>query len=164
MMTLQEQAEASRQVILRMEQALATNSNDMEIYFHEDFRWIGNQGCGTKHGLSAFRNGWQLPLRLAFTDRTYNTTKFLAEGQWVSCFGHILGTHSGIFMGIAPTLKRVTIPYMDFWRIEQGRIKDNWVNVDFASVLAQLGRDVFGGHGWETQDTAAENPPEMERA
>jgi predicted ester cyclase len=158
-MTLAEQTEASRHVILRMEQALAANANDMETYFHEDFRWIGNQGCGTKLGLAAFRNNWQLPLRAGFTERTYVTIKFLAEGDWVSCFGHIVGTHSGPFMGIAPTQRRVIIPYMDFWRIEAGRIKDNWVSVDFAHVLAQLGHDVFGGQGWEAFDTGARTPP-----
>jgi predicted ester cyclase len=158
-MTPAEQTEASRQVILRMEQALAANANDMETYFHDDFRWIGNVGCGAKLGLTAFRNNWQLPLRAAFTERSYVTTKFIAEGDWVSCFGHIEGTHSGSFMDIAPTQRRVMIPYMDFWRIEDGRIKDNWVSVDFAHVLAQLGRDVFGGQGWEAFDTGARTPP-----
>jgi hypothetical protein len=46
-------------------------------------------------------------------------------------------------MGIAPTGKRVTIRYMDFWKVEDGRITDNWVMVDFPGVLAQLGVDVF---------------------
>ena len=109
-MTPAEQTEASRQVILRMEQALAANANAMETHFHDDFRWIGNEGCGTKQGLVAFRNNWQLPLRAAFTERNYITTKFIAEGDWVSCFGHIEGTHSGLFMGIAPTQRRVIIP------------------------------------------------------
>ena len=158
-MTAQEQTEASRQVILRMEQALAANADDMDSYFHDDFRWIGNTGCGTKQGLQAFRDNWQLPLRAAFTDRSYVTTRFIAEGDWVSCFGHIEGTHSGAFMGIAPTGRRVTIPYMDFWRIGDGRIRDNWVSVDFAQVLAQLGRDVFAGEGWETFDSGARTPP-----
>ena len=158
-MTPDQQTEASRQVILRMEAALAANANDMDSYFHDDFRWIGNTGCGTKPGLQAFRNNWQLPLRAAFTDRSYVTTKFIAEGDWVSCFGHIEGTHSGDFMGIAATGKRVIIPYMDFWRIEDGRIKDNWVSVDFAQVLAQLGRDVFAGHGWEAFDAGTRIPP-----
>ena len=157
-MTPLEQTEASRQVILRMEQALAANANDMDSYFHEDFRWIGNTGCGMKHGLDAFRNNWQLPLRAAFTDRTYNTVKFIAEGDWVSCFGHIEGTHSGPFMGIAATGKRVIIPYMDFWKIEDGRIKDNWVSVDFAQVLAQLDRDIFDGMGWEAYDRGEVEP------
>jgi predicted ester cyclase len=158
-MTPQEQAEASRRVITRMEAALTANSNDMAAHFHEDFRWMGNAGCGTKHGLDAFRANWQLPLRAAFTDRTYVTERFIAEGDWVSCFGHIEGTHSGPFMGIAPTGKRVIIPYMDFWRIEEGRIKDNWVSVDFPHVLAQLGRDVFDGLGWEAYDRGEQVPP-----
>ena len=157
-MTPQEQTDASRQVIMRMEAALAANSNDMAAHFHDDFRWIGNTGCGTKHGLDAFRNNWQLPLRAAFTDRTYNTVKFIAEGDWVSCFGHIEGTHSGLFMGIAATGKRVIIPYMDFWKIEDGRIKDNWVSVDFAQVLAQLDRDIFDGMGWEAYDRGEVEP------
>ena len=161
-MTPAEKTEASRQVILRMETALAANANDMDSYFHDDFRWIGNTGCGTKPSLQAFRNNWQLPLRAAFTDRSYVTTKFIAEGDWVSCFGHIECTHSGPFMGIAATGKRVIIPYMDFWRIEDGRIKDNWVSVDFAQVLAQLGRDVFAGHGWEAFDAGTRTPPKPE--
>jgi predicted ester cyclase len=158
-MTPQEQAEASRQIITRMEAALAANSNDMAAHFHEDFRWMGNQGCGTKNGLEAFRANWQLPLRAAFTERTYVTERFIAEGDWVSCFGHIEATHSGTFMGIAATGKRVVIPYMDFWRIERQRIKDNWVSVDFARVLAQLGRDVFDGMGWEAYDRGDAMPP-----
>ena len=161
-MTPIEQAEATRQVILRMEVALSENSNDMAAHFHDDFRWMGNQGCGTKDGLEAFRNNWQLPLRAGFTDREYNTDRFICEGDWASCFGHIMGTHSGAFMGIEPTGKRVKIPYMDFWQIEDGRIKDNWVSVDFAHVLAQLGRDVFDGHGWEHFDDGSIVPAHPE--
>lgn len=157
-MTPQEQADATRDVILRMERALGDNSNDMAAHFHEGFHWYGNQGCGTKDGLAAFRNNWQLPLRAAFTDRTYHTQRFVCEGNWASCFGHIEATHSGPFMGIAATGKRVKISYMDFWEVTDGRIKDNWVSVDFAGVLAQLGRDVFDGHGWETFDNGTRVP------
>ena len=47
---------------------------------------------------------------------------------------------------------------MDFWRVEDGRIADNWVSVDFAEVLFQLGRDVFDGHGWEAYDDGRAEP------
>lgn len=150
--------ETTRQVILDMEAALGAGSNDMAAHFHEDFRWIGNRGCGTKPGLDAFRRNWQLPLRAAFTDRVYKTERFVCEGDWASCFGHIEATHSGAFMGIAPTGKRIRIPYMDFWRVEDGRIADNWVSVDFAEVLHQLGRDVYDGHGWEAYDEGRAEP------
>ena len=103
-------------------------------------------------GLDAFRSNWQLPFRAAFTERDYRTERFIEDGEWVSCFGSIEATHSGRFMGIEPTGKRVTIPYMDFWHVRDGRIADNWVSVDFAHVLAQLGVDVFDGEGWEAYD------------
>nr|WP_245890847.1 ester cyclase [Defluviimonas aquaemixtae] len=145
-----------------MEDALVAGENDMTRYFHADFLWRGNQGCGTKKGVAEFRHNWQLPLRAAFTDRTYVTEKFLADGDWAACFGHIEATHSGPFMGLAPTGKRIRIPYMDFWRVEDGRIADNPVSVDFASVLAQLGHDVFGGEGWEAYDRGEREPARPE--
>ncbi|TAD90058.1 MAG: polyketide cyclase [Alphaproteobacteria bacterium] len=153
------QSEATLAVVQRMEAALGANSNDMAAHFHEAFVWRGNVGCGTKQGLAAFRRNWQVPLRAAFTDRVYQTEQMIADGPWAACFGAIEATHSGVFMGIQPTGKRVMIPYMDFWRVEDGRIIDNPVFVDFAAVLAQLGRDVFDGEGWEAFDRGEKLPP-----
>ncbi|MFN0116440.1 MAG: ester cyclase [Paracoccaceae bacterium] len=142
-----------------MEDALSRAANNMEDYFTEDFLWRGNTGCGVKNGLAEFRRCWQMPIRAAFADRTYTTERFLADGDWASCFGVLEGTHVGPFMGIPPTGRRVRIPYMDFWRIEDGRIADNPVFVDFAFVCAQLGRDVFAGEGWEAFDRGERTPP-----
>lgn len=152
-------SQATLDVIARMEAALGANSNDMAAHFHDNFLWRGNFGCGTKRGLDEFRRNWQLPLRAAFTDRVYVTERFLADGDWAACFGHIEATHSGPFMGIPATGKRVVIPYMDFWRVEDGRIADNPVSVDLADVLFQLGRDVFAGEGWEAFDRDEKTPP-----
>lgn len=149
---------ASLAAVKRMEDGLAANEMDMTKYFTEDFVWRGNQGCGLKKGVAEFQRNWQFPLRAAFTDRDYKTEHFMADGEWASCFGHIEGTHSGTFMGIPATGKRVKIPYMDFWRIEDGRIADNPVSVDFASVMMQLGVDVFGGEGWEAYDDGTKTP------
>ena len=146
------QSQASLDAVQRMEAGLAAQEDDMTAYFHEDFIWRGNAGCGTKRGIEEFRRNWQLPFRVAFTEREYKTEHFMADGEWAACFGHIEATHSGEFMGIPPTGKRVTIPYMDFWHVKNGRIADNPVAVDFAAVLAQLGRDVFLGEGWEKFD------------
>jgi hypothetical protein len=63
-------------------------------------------------------------------------------------------------MGIAPTNKKVEIRYMDFWKVKNKKIIDNWVMVDFPNVLAQLGVDVFNGEGWEAYDRSEKQPPE----
>ena len=56
-------------------------------------------------------------------------------------------------MGIAPTGKRVEIRYMDFWKVVDGKIQDNWVMVDFPHVMRQLGVDPFQGMGWDDYGT-----------
>ncbi|MDA9931029.1 ester cyclase, partial [Alphaproteobacteria bacterium] len=65
----------------------------------------------------------------------------------------------GEFMGIAPTGKKVEIRYMDFWKVVDDKIVDNWVMVDFPHVMAQLGVDAFGGEGWEAFDKGERQAP-----
>ena len=161
-MPYDEKSAASLAAVKAMEAGLAANEMDMTKYFTEDFVWRGNQGSGTKHGIAEFQRNWQFPLRAAFTDRKYLTEHFMADGDWASCFGYIDALHSGPFMGIPATNKRVKIPYMDFWRIEDGRIADNPVSVDLAHVLFQLGVDVFDGKGWENYDNSTLEPPKPE--
>lgn len=145
-------------IVKGMEAALGRNDADMSPWFHDDFVWDGNRGCGVKHGITAFRANWQLPLRKVLTDRTYETDHWMEDGDWAACYGKIIGTHSGAFMGIAPTGKRVTLPYIDFWQIRDGKIAYNKVSVDFAQMLHELGQDPFGDQGWEAFDSGARTP------
>ena len=122
---------------------------DMGEFFSEDFRWMGNWGCGYKEGLAEFQEGWQKPFQEAFSDKVCIDEARLFDGEWGAAFGRQEAVHSGEFMGLRPTGKKVVIRYMDFWHVVDGKIVDNWVMVDFPSVLKQLGVDVFNGHGWE---------------
>ena len=83
----------------------------------------------------------------------------LAEGERMAAFGAQHAVHSGEFMGIAPTGKRGEIRYLGFWKVVGGKIVDNWVMVDFPTVMQQLGADRFGGHGWEAFDCGERMPP-----
>jgi hypothetical protein len=38
----------------------------------------------------------------------------------------------------------ITLRSLDFWRIENGQIRENWVLVDLLDVYRQLGVDVLG--------------------
>ena len=49
----------------------------------------------------------------------------------------------GGWMGIAPSGKRITLRSLDFWRLENGLIRENWVLVDLLDVYDQIGVDVF---------------------
>ena len=125
---------------------------DIGEFFSESFRWMGNTGCGTKDGIRAFQDNWQKPFQAAFSEKVCIDEARLYMGEWAAAFGRQEAIHSGFFMGVKPTNKKIQIRYMDFWKVENRKIVDNWVMVDFPNVLAQLGVDVFNGHGWETYD------------
>lgn len=151
---------ATRAVIEAMIDGLNDHQiNGMAAFFHPDFRWMGNAGCGTKPGLRAFQDNWQRPFQAAFSDKVAIDEARLFDGEWAASFGRQEATHSGEFMGIAPTGKRVEIRYMDFWKVVDGKIVDNWVMVDFPHVMRQLGVDPFAGEGWEAFDRGERTPP-----
>ena len=140
--------------------AMVDGLNDHDIdnmgrFFSESFRWIGNTGCGFKQGLKEFQDNWQRPFQAAFSDKVCIDEARITEGEWCAAFGRQEAVHSGDFMGIPATGKRVEIRYMDFWKVVDGKIEDNWVMVDFPYVLRQLGVDVFKGEGWEQRDSGA---------
>jgi len=139
-------------------EAMVEGLNDHDIdemgrFFAQSFRWMGNAGCGTKRGLKEFQDNWQRPFQAAFSNKVCIDEARITQGQWCAAFGRQEAVHSGEFMGIAATGKRVEIRYMDFWRVVDGKIVDNWVMVDFPDVMRQLGIDPFNGHGWERFDS-----------
>ena len=125
---------------------------DIGEFFSENFRWMGNFGCGTKSGLKEFQDNWQKPFQEAFSNKVCIDEARLFMGEWAAAFGRQEAIHSGEFMGIQPTGKKVEIRYMDFWKVSEGKIQDNWVMVDFPFVMKQLGVDIFNGMGWEKFD------------
>ena len=139
--------------------SMITGSTTSARFFADGFRWMGNTGCGTKHGLKEFQDNWQRPFQAAFSDKVCIDEARLFMGEWAAAFGRQEAVHSGRFMGIEPTGKRVEIRYMDFWKVEDGKITDNWVMVDFPHVMAQLGVDVFNGEGWEAFDQGEREAP-----
>lgn len=150
----------TKQVIDSMVDGLnAHKINGIAEFFDPSFHWYGNAGCGTKNGLREFQENWQRPFQAAFSDKVAVDEARLVQGEWGASFGRQEAVHSGEFMGIAPTGKKVEIRYMDFWKVVDGKIVDNWVMVDFPHVMQQLGVDPFNGLGWEAYDEGRVLPP-----
>ena len=149
----------TRDVIERMVDGLNDHRiSDIGEFFDENSSWMGNTGCGTKKGLREFQDNWQKPFQEAFSDKVCIDEARLFMGEWAAAFGRQEAIHSGEFMGIPATGKKVQIKYMDFWKVENGKISDNWVMVDFPYILKQLGTDCFNGQGWEKYDENLSHP------
>lgn len=84
----------------RVVEAMVDGLNDHVIegigaFFHQQFRWMGNAGCGTKKGLKEFQDNWQKPFQAAFSDKVCVDEARLVEGEWMAAFGRQIATHSG---------------------------------------------------------------------
>lgn len=123
---------------------------EMERFWHPRMSWYGPAGIGTARGIQGFRDWHQIPFLHAMPDRgSYRdqmTYHFFAQGNYVGVTGwpnmrqHL--THDG-FLGIAPAGKLVELRSLDFWRVENDLIRENWVLVDLLDLYRQLGVDVF---------------------
>ncbi len=123
----------------------------LEKYWHPRFNWYGPCGIGTARGASGFRNWHQVPFLQAMPDRKLDSmgdlnSAWLAQGDYVCETGwpnmRLTLTHDG-WMGIAPSDKEVFLRSLDFWRMEDGLIRENWVLVDILDLYAQVGVDVL---------------------
>lgn len=74
-----------------------------------------------------------------FPDITITVHQQYEKGDRVFSYLSWMGTHNGPFQGIPPTHKKVTVEFMDIWRIEEGKLRETWVIMDFMGLMVQLG-------------------------
>ena len=147
------QTRRSRKVVEDMVDGLNRHVIDgQEKWWHANATWRGPAGAGLKSGVKEFQDAWQRPFLAAFPDKKASDCIRIADGKFVAAAGYQEATHRGEFLGIPATGKKVRLRYMDFWEIEDGKIKDNWVLLDFVDLLRQLGVDPLRGAGFDQGD------------
>lgn len=138
----------------------------LEEHWHERFNWYGPAGIGTCRGVSGFRNVHQIPFLRGMPDRKLDamgdlTSHWIGEGNYVCETGwpNMRLTLSGDgWMGVAPSNQEVLLRSLDFWCMEGGLIRENWVLVDLLDFYAQVGVDVFARMREVTGHTLAGEP------
>ena len=75
----------------------------------------------------------------AFPDIHETTEEVIAEGEKVAVRGYFTGTHNGEFMNIPATGKQIKVPYIAMYRLENGKVVENWVQMDQLGMMQQLG-------------------------
>lgn len=120
----------------------------LEDFWHPRMSWYGPAAIGTCRGIEGFRNGHQIPFLRALPDRRGDVDggHYFADGPYVAFTGwpgmNMSVTGDG-WLGINPSGQHITMRSLDFWRVESGLIRENWVLVDMLHVWKQLGVDVI---------------------
>ena len=123
-------------------EALARNTSpDCAFRFVHPF----NEATGPEAAAALF---WQ-PLRQSFAPLQRRQDIFMAghnrvddgETLWVVSMGHLLGLFRKPFLGLRPTGFGTMIRYVEFDRIEDGRIVESTLFVDMLNLFRQVGAE-----------------------
>jgi predicted ester cyclase len=111
-------------------------------YWHEDMLWYGPSGIGANFTYDGFQRDHRIPFLTAFPDRVggnhfarFGDGDYVCSGGWPS----MTMTHRGPYLGVAATDRPMTLRVMDFWRVQDGSIRENWVLLDLIDLFAQMG-------------------------
>ncbi|WP_298914947.1 ester cyclase [uncultured Roseobacter sp.] len=123
---------------------------EMDRFWHPKLMWYGPSGIGSGRGIEGFRNWHQIPFLKAMPDRGqyldeieyhfFGEANYAAVTGWPNMYQSIT---QGGWLGIAPTGQKIEMRSLDFWRVENGLIRENWVLVDLLQMYDQIGVDVF---------------------
>jgi len=78
-------------------------------------------------------------VHVSFPDLHFSVEDLVAEGDKVAYRYTVRGTHTGDFMGIAPTGKQFVATGIHIYRVADGKFQEEWENWDMLGVLRQLG-------------------------
>ena len=75
----------------------------------------------------------------AFPDGTHTIHETFEIDDRVALRGSFTGTHTGDFMGMAPTGKEITITFLNLDRFADGKLVEHRAEVDMLGLMQQLG-------------------------
>ncbi|MEM6282916.1 MAG: polyketide cyclase [Chloroflexota bacterium] len=148
-----EKAKASAKLVTDMLMSLKRSPEglaamELDRYWHPRMNWYGPAGIGSMRRIAGFRNWHQIPFLKAMPDRNAFIAKGMLFGDaeyvgFTAWPGGISTVTSDGWLGIAPAGQQIYRRSLDFWRCENGLIRENWVLVDLLYMYDQLGVDVF---------------------
>jgi len=83
----------------------------------------------------------------ASPDIHFTIDDMVAEGDKVAVRATLTGTHTGEFMGIPPTNKKMTEWWISIYRVVGGKIVEGWERSDTLGLMQQLGVAPMLGKG-----------------
>jgi len=78
-------------------------------------------------------------LRTAFPDLELSVAHMVADDDNLAFAYTVKGTHRGVFMGFAPTGKRIEVRGMQISKFANGKLVERWGSSDQLGMLQQLG-------------------------
>jgi hypothetical protein len=115
--------------------------------WHEDMIWWGPAGIGATYTIERYIRQHGIPFR----DSLYHDYRFnghiakVAEGSFGGFFGwpNLTLRNVGGFMGMPAGPSTADMRVIDMYRVEDGKLAENWIFIDMLHFCAMQGLDVL---------------------
>jgi steroid delta-isomerase-like uncharacterized protein len=111
--------------------------DDLPRILHPELRWHGG-GIGSADNLEEFTQ-LLAPFFSAFPDLVGEMHHLLCDGDLVTAHYTWTATHQGDLLGIPASGTRVSVSGISIFRVDDGRIVEEWWHEDLLGLLQQLG-------------------------
>ena len=121
-------AQENKDLVRREQEELWNHTGDLDA---AQELFAAEQAEAAKQEAADFRQG--------FPDVVSTIEDLIAEGDKVVAHWRSRATHQGNYMGIPPTGNRIEFTGISFYRIEEGKIAEEWSVEDEYGLMAQIG-------------------------
>ena len=142
--------QAEKKVVRDYHSALAaatpeTVADILARHVAPDWHWRGMHPFHEQHGAEAVAEVFWAPFLTAMTRVQRRADIFMAglneidgfQGRWVVQMGHLMALFDRPWLGILPTGKIILLRFVEFNRVEDGRIAETAMFVDLVHLMMQ---------------------------
>ena len=142
--------QAEKRIVRAYHAELATATPDtvaavLARHVAPDWHWRGMHPFHEQHGAAAVAAVFWQPFLAAMTRVQRRADIFMAglneidgfEGRWVVQMGHLMALFDRPWLGILPTGRIVMLRFVEFNRVEDGRISETAMFVDLVHLMMQ---------------------------
>ena len=108
--------------------------------------WYGPMGIGSNFRWDGFVDYHRESFLRAFPDRVGgNHYCRIGDGNYAAVSGwpSMTMTFQDDYLGVKADGRDLTLRVMDFYRMANGRIMENWVMLDYVDLMNQMGVDII---------------------
>ena len=126
------------EAVVRQVLALIDERNLDEAFELYALDYIYHGPAGELRGRDGIRGLWDVFLT-GFPDLHSTIEDMISEGDKVVLRWRVEGTHTGEFMGVAPSNMKIALGITEIFRVENGQLVEAWDQFDQLSLMQQIG-------------------------
>ena len=128
-----------------------TVAQALALHTSPDWHWRGMHPFHEQHGAEAVAEVFWKPYLTAMSRWQRRPDIFMAglneidgfKSVWVVSMGHLMGLFDRPYLGIRPTERIAMMRYVEFNRVEGGRITESALFCDIPEIMIQAGQNPF---------------------